>query len=222
MSRIVVVEDDAAIAAGLAMNLRREGHDVRVAPDGIVGLEAAGGLDVDLVVLDVMLPGLNGYDLLRQLRERHPKRPVLMLSARGREGDRVLGLDLGADDYVTKPFSLAELLARIRALLRRTGGPRSMELGDVAVDFEARQAFRNGASVGLTAQEFRLLTAFVEAEGRVLTRELLLNAAWDTAYDGTDRTVDTFVRQLRVKLEADPERPRHLVTVRGAGYLFTR
>ncbi|MFM2153783.1 MAG: hypothetical protein RL199_2218 [Pseudomonadota bacterium] len=222
MSRIIVVEDDTAIAAGLAMNLRHEGHDVVTAADGVTGLEAACGDGVALVLLDVMLPGLNGYELLRTLRERHPKRPVLMLSARGREHDRVLGLDLGADDYVTKPFGLAELLARVRALLRRTAASRTMALGAVTVDLDARQAFRGGESVGLTPQEFRLLMALVDADGRVLTRDQLLSSAWDPAYGGTDRTVDTFVRQLRLKLEDDPEAPRHLVTVRGAGYRLTR
>jgi DNA-binding response OmpR family regulator len=222
MSRIVIVEDDTAIAAGLAMNLRHEGYAVLTAADGVTGLEAACSDDVALVVLDVMLPGLNGYELLRTLRERHPMRPVLMLSARGRENDRVLGLDLGADDYVTKPFSLAELLARVRALLRRTASPRTLPLGAVTIDLDARQGFRDGASVGLTPQEFRLLAAFIDAEGRVLSREQLLSSAWDHAYDGTDRTVDTFVRQLRLKLEDDPETPRQLVTVRGAGYRLVR
>jgi DNA-binding response OmpR family regulator len=222
MTRIVVVEDDAAIAAGLTMNLRHEGYDVVAAADGVTGLEAACGPDVALIVLDVMLPGLNGYELLRTLRERHPKRPVPMLSSRGRENDRVLGLDLGADDYVTKPFGLGELLARVRALLRRSAASRTLPLGAVTIDLDARQGFRGGESVGLTPQEFRLLMALVDADGRVLTRDQLLTSAWDPAYDGTDRTIDTFVRQLRLKLEADPESPRHLVTVRGAGYRLVR
>jgi two-component system alkaline phosphatase synthesis response regulator PhoP len=221
MSRIVIVEDDAAIAAGLTMNLRHEGYTVVTAADGLTGLEAACEPDVALVVLDVMLPGLNGYELLRTLRERHPRRPVLMLSARGREHDRVLGLDLGADDYVTKPFSLAELLARVRAVLRRTAAPRTLRLGAVTIDLDARQAFRSGVSAGLTPQEFRLLSALIDADGRVLSREQLLSVAWDPAYDGTDRTIDTFVRQLRLKLEDDPDAPKHLVTVRGAGYRMT-
>jgi DNA-binding response OmpR family regulator len=220
MSRIVIVEDDKAIATGLAMNLRYEGHEVRVAHDGASGLAAALEPGMALVVLDVMLPGLNGHEILRELRARNPRVAVLMLSARGAEQDKVRGLDLGADDYVAKPFGLAELLARVKALLRRSTAPRGVSFGDVRIDLDARHVRKAGRPVELTAQEFRLLVALVESEGRALSREQLLDLAWGLSYEGTERTVDTFVRQLRVKLEDDPEAPRHLLTVRGVGYRF--
>lgn len=222
MSRIVIVEDDRAIAAGLAMNLRYEGHEVNCAHDGEAGLQLALEPGVSLVVLDVMLPGMNGHEILRELRTRNPKVPVLMLSARGAEQDKVLGLDLGADDYVAKPFGLAELLARVKALLRRSQAPRAVVFGHVTVDLDAQHARKDGKPVDLTAQEFRLLRALLESEGRALSREQLLNLAWGLSYEGTERTVDTFVRQLRVKIEDDPENPRHLLTVRGLGYRFER
>jgi two-component system alkaline phosphatase synthesis response regulator PhoP len=220
MSSIVIIEDEKAIATGLAMNLRFEGHEVRCASDGPTGLEMALEPGTSLVVLDVMLPGMNGYEVLREIRRRSPRLAVLMLSARGAEKDKVLGLDLGADDYVTKPFGLAELLSRVKALLRRSQSPKTQAFGRVTVDLEAQVVRREGKVVEMTAQEFRLLRAFVESEGRTLSREHLLDAAWGLSYEGTARTVDTFVRQLRVKIEDDAESPRHLLTVRGLGYRF--
>ena len=220
MSRIVLVEDDRAIATGLAMNLRFEGHDVQLAHDGESGLVALLEPDLDLAVLDVMLPGRNGLELLAEVRARNPRLPVLMLSARGGERDKVQALELGADDYVTKPFSLAELLARVRALLRRTRPRETVRFGDVEIDMEAQQTRRAGQPVELTAQEFRLLKALIAAQGRTLSREQLLDLAWGVSYEGTARTVDTFMRQLRVKLESDPDNPSHLLTVRGRGYRF--
>lgn len=220
MSVIVVVEDDPAIAAGLAMNLRYEGHEVRVANDGESGLEQALAPGVSLLVLDVMLPKMNGYEVLREVRRRNPRLPVLMLSAKGTESDKVMGLDLGADDYVTKPFSLGELLARVKARLRNAANARVLSFGDVEIDPEAQAVRRCGKPVPMTAQEYRLTLAFVESQGRVLSRERLLDMAWGLGYEGTARTVDTFVRQLRVKLEEDPDSPRHFLTVRGMGYRF--
>lgn len=224
MSLIVIVEDDKAIATGLAMNLRFEGHEVRLAHDGQEGLKHALEPGVGLVVLDVMLPGLNGYEVLREIRERNARLPVLMLTAKGAERDKVLGFDLGADDYVSKPFGLPELLARVKALLRRSAAPQLLHFGGMEVDLDAQQVRRKDASgtVDITPQEFRLLRAFIESEGRALSREQLLNLAWGLGYEGTERTVDTFVRQLRVKLEANPEQPRHFLTVRGHGYRFER
>lgn len=220
MSVIVVVEDDPAIATGLAMNLRYEGHEVRVATDGESGLNEALSPGVSLVILDVMLPKMNGFEVLRELRQRNPRLPVLMLTAKGAEHDKVMGLDLGADDYVTKPFSLNELLARVKARLRSAAHSRVLSFGDVEIDPDARIVRRNGEVIPLTAQEYRLAMAFVESQGRVLSRERLLDLAWGLGYEGTARTVDTFVRQLRVKLEADPDNPRHFLTVRGMGYRF--
>jgi DNA-binding response OmpR family regulator len=219
VSHILIVEDDRAIAAGLAMNLRHEGHQVQVAHDGEEGLKKALQPDVDLVVLDVMLPGLNGYEIIREIRERNAKLPVLMLSAKGTEADKISGLDLGADDYVTKPFALGELLSRVKALLRRrTQGHALVRIGDIEVDLDSQAVRKAGVLVPFTAQEFRLLRAFIDSEGRALTREQLLTRAWGLDYEGTERTVDTFVRQIRVKLEADPDEPRYLLTVRGHGY----
>lgn len=223
MTHILIVEDDRAIAAGLAMNLRHEGHQVQVAHDGEEGLQKALQPDVDLVVLDVMLPGLNGYEIVREIRERNAKLPVLMLSAKGTETDKISGLDLGADDYVTKPFSLGELLSRVKALLRRRSQEHAIvRIGDIEVDLDSQAVRKSGVAVPFTAQEFRLLRAFIDSEGRALTREQLLTRAWGLDYEGTERTVDTFVRQIRVKLEADPDEPRYLLTVRGHGYRLER
>jgi DNA-binding response OmpR family regulator len=222
LSRIVIIEDDRAIAAGLAMNLRFEGHEAVLAHDGESGLLAALAPGVELVVLDVMLPGLNGYEILQTIRRANHRLPVLMLSAKGGERDKVTGLDLGADDYVAKPFALTELLARVKALLRRTTPTPVLRFGELEIDLGAQLVRRAGEPVPFTPQEFRLLRALLDSEGRALSREQLLSLAWGLDYEGTARTVDTFVRQLRVKLERDPERPRHLLTIRGHGYRFER
>jgi two-component system alkaline phosphatase synthesis response regulator PhoP len=222
VSRIVIVEDDRAIATGLAMNLRYEGYDVRLAHDGPEGLRLSLEPGTDLIILDLMLPGMNGYEVLKEVRTRNARVPVLMLSAKGAESDKITGLDVGADDYVTKPFALGELLARVKAMLRRSQSPRTIVFGPVEVDLDTQQVRRLGQPVTFTPQEFRLLRSFLESEGRALTREQLLNLAWGLDYEGTARTVDTFVRQLRVKLEDDAEDPKHFLTVRGHGYRFER
>jgi DNA-binding response OmpR family regulator len=223
--RILVVEDDLAILTGLSMNLRIEGYEVLQAQDGRTGLAKALDEAPDLVVLDIMLPELNGYELLKELRRRGRDTPVVMLSAKGMELDKILGLNLGADDYVAKPFGLQELLARIKAVLRRryppTGTP-PMTFGDVEVDLTARTVARARKPVELTAQEFKLLAHFLAQPGRIFTREELLSGAWGFDYEGSARTVDNFVRQLRLKFEPDPEEPRHFLTVRGLGYRFDR
>lgn len=221
--RVLVVEDDPSILYGLKLNLRYEGFDVLTASDGEEGLRRALEDAPDLVVLDVMLPGKNGFELLRELRARSGV-AVVMLSAKGAEQDKVLGLDLGADDYVAKPFGLPELIARIKAVLRRRGESpgRVFHFGDVTVHLDSMRVERGGGEVVLTPQEFRLLVFFAEREGRALSREALLSGAWGDDYDGTARTVDNFVRNLRVKLEEDPDEPRHFVTVRGLGYRFER
>jgi DNA-binding response OmpR family regulator len=220
-TRILVVEDDLSILTGLSMNLRFEGYDVLQAQDGRTGLQKAVDERPDLLVLDVMLPGLNGYELVRELRRRGQTTPVVMLSARGQEQDKTLGLDLGADDYVVKPFGLAELLSRIKAVLRRRQRePELLRFSDVAVDLVSRTVTRGGQPVEMTAQEFKLLAHLVAHPGRTYSRDELLAGAWGFDYEGTARTVDNFVRQLRLKLEGDPESPRHFVTVRGLGYRF--
>lgn len=221
--RILIVEDDPAILHGLSHNLRYEGYEVLTARDGEEGMALALERSPHLLILDVMLPGMNGFELLEKLRARRDI-PVLMLSAKGAEEDKVLGLDLGADDYVTKPFGVPEILARIKAILRRHAGeaPREVRFGDVSFVQETQTVERGGQPVDLTPQEVRLLAFFLEREGRTLSRDAILDGAWGQSYVGTTRTVDNFVRSLRVKLESDPEDPRHFVTVRGFGYRFQR
>jgi two-component system, OmpR family, alkaline phosphatase synthesis response regulator PhoP len=220
-TRILVVEDDLSILTGVSMNLRYEGYEVLQAQDGKAGLQKAIDARPDLIVLDVMLPGLNGYEVLKELRERGLDVPVVVLSAKGMEHDKILGLNLGADDYVAKPFALNELLARIKAVLRRrirqTDG---LKFSDVKLDLGAKTVDRAGKQVELTAQEFKLLAHMVSHSGRTFSRDELLLAAWGYGYEGTARTVDNFISQLRAKLEPDPEAPRHFVTVRGLGYRF--
>ena len=222
--RVLVVEDDLSILTGVSMNLRYEGYEVLQAQDGASGLEMAVNDGPDLIVLDVMLPRLNGYEVLRELRSRGVRTPVLVLSAKGMERDKVLGLDLGADDYVVKPFGVAELIARVKAVLRRRWGDdgQVVRFGEVAVNLGTRGVTRGDAPVDLTAQEFKLLAHLVSNPGRTFSREELLSGAWGIDYEGTPRTVDTFVRQLRQKLEPDPEEPRYILTARGLGYRFER
>ncbi|WNG24324.1 response regulator transcription factor [Cystobacter fuscus] len=224
--RILVVEDDLAILTGLSMNLRFEGYEILQAQDGRQGLARALDETPDLVVLDVMLPELNGFELLKELRQRGRDTPVVVLSAKGAEMDKIVGLNLGADDYVVKPFGLQELLARIKAVLRRrypsAGQAPPVGFGDVQVDLTAKTVTRAGQPVEFTAQEFKLLAHFLAHPGRTFSREELLSAAWGYAYEGSARTVDNFMRQLRLKLEPDPEAPVHFLTVRGLGYRFER
>jgi DNA-binding response OmpR family regulator len=223
--RILVVEDDLAILTGLSMNLRFEGYEVLQAQDGRQGLQRALDESPDLLVLDVMLPELNGFEVLKELRQRGRDTPVVVLSAKGAEMDKILGLNLGADDYVVKPFGLQELLARIKAVLRRRyppAGTPPVTFGTVVVDLEAKTASRDGLLVEFTAQEFKLLAHFLAYPGRTFSREDLLRAAWGFGYEGSARTVDNFMRNLRLKLEPDPEEPRHFLTVRGLGYRFER
>lgn len=222
MGRILVVEDDLSILTGVSMNLRYEGYEVLQAQDGAQGLELAFQQSPDLVILDVMLPRMNGYEVLTELRRRGQRVPVLLLSARGMERDKVRGLDLGADDYVAKPFGVAELLARVKALLRRRYGEEGtvIRFGDVRVELDEKRVLRAGKPLEVTAQEFRLLVHLLSQPGRIFTREELLSGAWGLEYEGTPRTVDTFIRQLRAKLEPDPEQPRYFVTARGLGYRF--
>ena len=222
-NRILIVEDDPAILYGLKHNLVYEGFEVLTARDGEEGLALALERSPDVVILDVMLPGKNGFEVLRELREKSQV-GVVMLSAKGAEADKVLGLDLGADDYVAKPFGLPELLARVKAVLRRRSGDDKglLHFGDVTVHLESPTGERSGEPVELTPQEFRVLQYLIEREGRTLSRDSILDGAWGHDYAGTARTVDNFVRNLRVKLEADPEAPRHFVTVRGFGYRFVR
>jgi DNA-binding response OmpR family regulator len=228
-SRVLVIEDDASIMLGLRINLEAEGYEVLTADDGERGLEAARTEAPDLVILDVMLPKLNGFQVLQQLRREGLGMPIIVLSARTGEMDKVTGLELGAEDYVAKPFSLAELLARVKAALRRGSRapavlrvepPRAYNFGDVRVDVSARTVTRAGAPVDLTATEFDVLLCLIEARGVALTREAIFTRVWGPNHHGTPRTIDNFVQQLRTKLEPDPQRPRYVLTVRGVGYRF--
>ena len=226
MARLLIVEDDRAIALGLRVNLRKEGHEVTLVQDGETGLRLALEPGVDLVLLDVMLPNRNGYDILRELRRRGSAVSVLMLTAKGMEGDKILGLKLGADDYLAKPFGLGELLARVEALLRRRPSPvekRALfKFGEVEVDLDRQTVQRASAPVEVSPQEFKVLRLFLTSGGRALSREDILARCWGAEYEGTPRTVDNFVRSLRVKLEGNAEEPRHFLTVRGHGYRFER
>ena len=218
---ILVVEDDPSIQLGLRMNLERAGYVVGVAEDGVSGIEQLRQQPWDICILDVMLPKLNGYEVLRLLQAEQINTSVLVLSARTEEQDRVVGLDLGAEDYITKPFSVPELLARVRAALRRrngTTGGESWSFGDVNVDMGTRQVRKSGEQVELTATEFNVLVALVRAQGRTLSRQQIFETVWGADHHGTYRTIDNFVAQLRSKLEDDPADPAHLVTVRGVGY----
>jgi DNA-binding response OmpR family regulator len=222
MNRVLVVEDEAAILQGLRDNLEFEGYEVFTALDGVAGLEQIRKHDPHLIVLDLMLPRLSGYELCRKLRTEGVNTPILMLTARGEEADRVLGLDLGADDYVTKPFSVRELMARVRALLRRTasgsGLPNELEFDDVRVDFTRYEATRSGRKVELTRKEFGLLRLLAAKEGAVVTRDELLEKVWGYEAMPTTRTVDNHLAALRAKLERNSAEPQHLITVHGVGY----
>ena len=223
--RILVVEDDPSITLGLQMNLEAEGYEVTIATDGDDGLARAN--DVDLVILDVMLPKMNGFEVVKAMRSRGNHVPVVMLSARGAEMDKVMGLELGAEDYITKPFGLAELLARVKAVLRRDGIARQaaeqiVRAGDLEIDSAMRQVVKAGELVPLTATEFDVLWCLVDSSNRVLTREDILTRVWGAGHHGTLRTIDNFLLQLRTKLESDPAEPEHLLTVRGVGYRFKR
>lgn len=227
MSRILVVEDNANLAYGLSTSLRLEGHDVTVAADGPAGLAALRAGEPDLLVLDLMLPGMDGFHLLKTAREEGMGAPVLILTARGAEADKVLGFRLGADDYVTKPFGLLELLARVTALLRRGGRAQPAaapveRFGAVEVDPAARTVRRAGGEVTLTPKEFDLLMALLRRGGAVAGRLELLAEVWGHRAAVMTRTVDMHVAQLRRKLEDDPANPRHIVTVWKAGYRLAR
>jgi two-component system, OmpR family, alkaline phosphatase synthesis response regulator PhoP len=223
--RILVIEDDESIALGLRINLEKEGYQVLEANDGAVGLRLAIEQFPHLIVLDVMLPNKNGFEILHELRGRGHTMPIIILSAKTSEMDKVTGLELGAEDYVAKPFSLAELMARVRAALRRaallpTKTARIIVFGDVRIDPDAREVRRGDQVVEFTQTEFDILMCLVSARGRALSRETIFQAVWGEGHHGTTRTVDNFMQQLRTKLEPDPTAPTFFHTVRGVGYRF--
>lgn len=223
-SRILVVEDDAAILRGLTDNLRFEGYEVLASRAGDEGLRLILEEDPDLVILDIMLPVLSGFDVCRRTRKAGKMMPILMLTARAQEVDRVMGLDLGADDYVTKPFSIPELLARVRALLRRANAetllPDRVTFGNVEVEFGRYEATKGGNEVRLSPKEFGVLRLLVSRAGEVVSRTDLLHEVWGYDRFPTTRTVDNHMAALRSKLEEKPSNPKHLLTVHGVGYKF--
>jgi DNA-binding response OmpR family regulator len=229
MARILLVEDNVELAAGIRYNLELDGYEVRVAEDGLVGVQAAREFSPDLVILDLMLPGMDGFQVLRTLREEHIQVPVLVLTARGEEADKVRAFRLDADQYVTKPFGLIELLERVNTLLRRarlravpadgvTDGV--LRFGEVTVDPAARKVLRRDQEVALTPKAFDLLVALIALRGRVASRQMLLETVWGHKGKVLTRTVDSHVSELRQKLEDDPDHPRHIVTIWKIGYRF--
>ena len=224
MKRLLLVEDEPGLVLTLTDRLSREGYAVESSADGESGLERAASSGFDLILLDVMLPRLNGLDLLRELRRRGNETPVIVLTARGQVVDKVVGLKLGADDYVTKPFEMMELLARIEAKLRRAPAPvrtaDAYQFGAVSIDFRKAEVTRDGQPLELAAREFQLLRYFIEHRGATLTREELLNEVWGYNSMPSTRTVDVHVAWLRQKLEPVPKHPQYILTVHGLGYKF--
>ena len=221
---LLVVEDDENISSAISEYFSRAGYNVKTVEDGLMGVKTALDETPDAVVLDIMLPKMDGLAVCRELREKANHLPILMLTAKDDVVDKVLGLEMGADDYVTKPFSPRELIARVKALLRRaeppTDSPRIIEIGKLAIDPASYRVSHSGKAVPLSTLEFRLLYYLASRPNRVFTRDQLLDAVWGTDRFVTPRSVDVYVRRLREKIEPDPENPMHLKTVRGAGYLF--
>ena len=222
MPRILVVEDERDIALGLEVDLTSHGYEVETVRDGEAAVRRGREAGWDLILLDLMLPRKDGYEVCQQLRQAGVQTPIIMLTARTHEAEKIMGLDLGADDYVTKPFSPRELRSRIKAVLRRTADQSAgvYRFGDCEVDFDRGEVRRGGTRADVTALEFRLLSAFIRRRGRVLSRLQLIDAAWGPDTSITDRVVDTHVLNLRKKIEPEPARPRFLMSVRGMGYRF--
>jgi len=222
VSRILVVEDDPAILRGLADNLAFESYEVLTASDGEAACRLIHEKNPDLIILDLMLPRLSGYEVCRKVRSEGVTTPIVMLTARGEEADRVLGLDLGADDYVSKPFSVRELMARVRAVLRRSqaspSAPDELRFDDVAIDFRRYEARKGDRVLEMTRKEFGVLRFLAARAGNVVTRDELLNDVWGYEATPTTRTVDNHIALLRAKLENIPSQPRHLLTIHGVGY----
>jgi DNA-binding response OmpR family regulator len=237
-ARILVIEDDPSILLGLRINLSAEGYEVGIAEDGRTGLDRVLGERWDVVILDVMLPKLNGFEVVRHMRAQANDTPVLMLSAKSAESDKVMGLELGAEDYITKPFGIAEVLARIKVALRRRPRPApapALEVapssgesdaprmfGNIEINPRTREVHRDGELVPMTATEFDVLSTLAVVDGAVLSRQEIFERVWGPNHHGTPRTIDNFMAQLRQKLERDGDRPQHLVTVRGVGYRLVK
>ena len=224
MTRVLIVEDDPAILRGIADNMKFEGYEVFTAPDGEAGSRLQRAHKPELIILDLMMPRLGGLELCRRLRGEGVQTPILMLTAKSEEADRIAGLDMGADDYVTKPFSVKELMARVRALLRRVKPeqnlPGELRFGDVEIDFLRYEAHRKGKPVEMARKEFAVLRFLASRAGEAVTRDELLNEVWGYDVFPVSRTVDNHLALLRSKLEADPAAPKYLLTVHGVGYRF--
>jgi two-component system alkaline phosphatase synthesis response regulator PhoP len=222
MAKILIVEDEPDIALGLQEDLARYGHETQVASDGDAGVRRGREGSWDVILLDLMLPGRDGFDVCRELRRTGVRTPIIMLTARTQEAEKILGLQLGADDYVTKPFSAAELRARIQAVIRRSTEETVgvYRFGECEMDFDRGEVRRSGRVVETTAQEFRLLTVFIRRRGRVLSREQLIEQAWGSQTHIGDRVVDTHILNLRKKIEPVPTQPQFVRSVRGIGYRF--
>jgi len=222
--KVLIVEDDQAMAVALRDGFEYEGYAVQVARDGAAGLKAASEKELDLIILDVMLPKVSGFDVCKQLRGVGNSTPIIMLTARGQEIDKVVGLKIGADDYVTKPFSFMELMARVEALLRRTHRRaetvEEFRFGDISVNFKKFEVTKAGAPIELSAREFNILKYFIEHRGEVVTRDQLLDSVWGYGSFPLTRTVDMHIAKLRQKIEDSPHDPRHIVTVHRVGYKF--
>lgn len=226
METVLIVEDDPSIRLGLQKNLKFEGYDVLTASDGERGLQLAIDRPPDLIILDIMLPKISGFDICKTLKKNNINVPIIILSAKDQEIDKIMGLDLGADDYVTKPFAVRELVARINAVMRRKrryeqdATPDVYTIGDLTIDVNGQVLMRDGKVIETSVREFKLLRFFVENRGKVLDRKEILNKVWGYDYFGTARTIDNFITKLRQKIEQNPEKPALIVTVRGVGYKF--
>ena len=226
MKKILVVEDDPAISKGLIENLEQEHYKVVSADDGEKGYKMVKRENPDLIILDIMLPSKNGYEICKDLRDEKVATPIIMLTGKGEETDKVLGLELGADDYVTKPFSVRELLARVKAVLRRKFEAEhdieEYSFGDVYLDFKKMEATKGKKKLDLSAKEFEIMKFFIKREGQVVSRNTLLDEVWGYDIYPTTRTVDNYILSLRKKIEEKPAKPRHLLTVHTAGYKFVK
>jgi DNA-binding response OmpR family regulator len=226
MTTILIIEDDPAILRGLQEGLAEERMTIFTAVDGEKGFRTAMREQIDLIILDIMLPSKNGIDVCRDLRNKGNHTPILMLTSKKHEADKVLGLEIGADDYMTKPFGIRELIARIHALLRRKqhaeGTTQTAQFGEISVDFVKQELFKGKKSVKLSVKEFQLLKYFIEHQGDVVSRNQLLDELWGYDVTPTTRTVDNYILSLRKKIEKDPSNPKHLITIHTAGYKFLK
>ena len=226
MKRILIVEDDPAILMGLVDSLKEEHYEVLSAEDGERGFQMGQKENIDLIILDLMLPKMNGIEICKELRKLGVSLPILMLTSKKEEMDKVLGLEVGADDYVTKPFSVRELLARIKALLRRNKELKKevedYSFADISLDFIKFEAFKNSKPIDLSVMEFKILKYFISSEGEVISRHQLLDDVWGYENYPTTRTVDNFILNIRKKIEEDPSNPKHLLTIHKAGYKFLK